>query len=157
MTKFIVAIVIIAISAFVIYRMQENKKIAAESKKKGAEFLVKNKSQAGVIETSTGLQYLISSAVESGETPQSNSRVKVHYHGTLIDGSVFDSSVERGQPITFGLNQVIPGWTEGLQLMKKGEKFRFFIPPELGYGNRGAGAIPPGSVLIFDVELLDFF
>jgi peptidylprolyl isomerase len=78
----------------------------------------------------------------------------VHYHGTLVDGTVFDSSVDRGQAISFGLNQVIKGWTEGLQLMVVGEKTRLFIPADLAYGNRAAGAIPPGSVLIFDVELL---
>ncbi|WP_197482816.1 FKBP-type peptidyl-prolyl cis-trans isomerase, partial [Oleiphilus sp. HI0128] len=86
--------------------------------------------------------------------PTANDKVKVHYHGTLTDGTVFDSSVARGQPISFGLNQVIKGWTEGLQLMVVGEKTRLFIPSELGYGNRAAGAIPAGSVLIFDVELL---
>lgn len=78
----------------------------------------------------------------------------MHYHGTLVDGSVFDSSVDRGEPIAFGLNQVIKGWTEGLQTMVEGEKTRLFIPSELAYGNRGVGSIPPGSVLIFDVELL---
>ena len=80
----------------------------------------------------------------------------MHYHGTLIDGTVFDSSVQRGQTISFGLNQVIPGWTEGLQLMVKGDKTRFFIPSYLAYGNRAAGIIKPGSTLIFDVELFDF-
>jgi len=80
--------------------------------------------------------------------------VKVHYHGTLIDGTVFDSSVDRGEPIGFGLNQVIPGWTEGLQLMVVGEKTRLFIPSDLAYGNRNMGVIGPGSTLIFDVELL---
>ena len=80
--------------------------------------------------------------------------MRVHYHGTLTDGTVFDSSVERNEPISFPLNGVIPGWTEGLQLMKVGDKYRFFIPSELGYGENGAGPIPPNSTLIFDVELL---
>jgi FKBP-type peptidyl-prolyl cis-trans isomerase len=91
----------------------------------------------------------------TGISPTAVDRVKVHYHGTLIDGTVFDSSVDRGEPITFELNKVIPGWTEGLQLMKIGSKYRFFIPQELGYGARGSGKIPAYSTLIFDVELLD--
>ena len=87
-------------------------------------------------------------------SPKGSDRVKVHYHGTLIDGSVFDSSVARGQPIDFSLNQVIKGWTEGLQLMVEGEKTRFYIPSDLAYGDRGAGPIGPASVLIFEVKLL---
>jgi FKBP-type peptidyl-prolyl cis-trans isomerase len=89
-----------------------------------------------------------------GKKPLESDVVKVHYHGTLIDGNVFDSSVQRGEPISFGLNQVIAGWTEGLQLMPIGSKFRFFIPQELGYGAQQAGSIPPYSTLIFEVELL---
>ena len=88
--------------------------------------------------------------------PTANSNVKVHYHGTLIDGTVFDSSVDRGEPISFGLNQVIAGWTEGLQLMVEGDKFRFYIPSSLAYGNRSTGGIPAGSLLIFEVQLLAF-
>ena len=156
MSKVIIGIVIVALAAFVVYRMQANKKAALENAESGQSFLAANKTKDGVKTTESGLQYLILESAETGESPQANSRVKVHYHGTLVDGSVFDSSVQRGQPIEFGLHQVIPGWTEGLQLMKKGEKTRFFIPPHLGYGNRAAGSIPPGSVLIFDVELIDF-
>ena len=89
-----------------------------------------------------------------GKKPAATDRVKVHYHGTLIDGTVFDSSVDRGEPIVFGLNQVIAGWTEGVQLMPVGSKFRFYIPQNLGYGERAAGSIPPYSTLIFEVELL---
>jgi FKBP-type peptidyl-prolyl cis-trans isomerase FklB len=89
-----------------------------------------------------------------GKKPAATDRVKVHYHGTLIDGTVFDSSVDRGEPITFGLNQVIKGWTEGVQLMPVGSKFRFYIPQELAYGAQNAGSIPPYSTLIFEVELL---
>jgi len=152
--KAIVVILVIVIAFFVVQRMNTNKKDAAENIQKGQVFLEQNKAKEDVQSTPSGLQYQVLKE-GSGEHPKHNSRVKVHYHGTLIDGTVFDSSVARGEPIEFGLNQVIPGWTEGLQLMKVGEKTRLFIPPELGYGNRSAGAIPAGSVLIFDVELLD--
>ena len=120
----------------------------------GAEFLAENKNKEGVVETDSGLQYLQLQAGTGSEHPGMKTKVLAHYHGTLIDGSVFDSSVERGQPLEFGLNQVIRGWTEGLQLMVVGEKMRLFIPSKLAYGNRPAGAIPGGSVLIFDVELI---
>ena len=120
----------------------------------GEEFLAKNKTRDGVQTTASGLQYEVLQAGD-GPSPSATDKVKVHYHGTLIDGKVFDSSVERGEPITFGLNQVIPGWTEGVQLMKVGAKYRFFIPYDLAYGARGAGQdIKPYSALIFDVELL---
>lgn len=156
MTKFIIGAVIVAIAAFIVHQMQQNKKAALQNAKKGSDFLKSNSTKEGVKVTESGLQYLLLSAGEGDTRPEASSRVKVHYHGTLIDGTVFDSSVERGTPIDFGLHQVIPGWTEGLQLMRKGEKARLFIPPHLGYGNRSAGSIPPGSVLIFDVELIDF-
>ena len=103
--------------------------------------------------TESGLQYEVIK-MGKGPKPGPTDRVKVHYHGTLIDGTVFDSSVNRGEPIVFGLNQVIRGWTEGVQLMPVGSKFRFFIPQELGYGASQAGSIPPYSTLIFEVELL---
>ena len=120
----------------------------------GQEFLAQNGKLEGVESTASGLQYTVLQ-VGSGEThPTATDKVRVHSHGTLLDGTVFDSSVDRGEPISFGLNQVIPGWTEGVQLMVEGEKTRFFIPSELAYGNRGAGKIQPGSTLIFDVELL---
>ena len=93
---------------------------------------------------------------EGSQHPGARDQVTVHYHGTLLNGTVFDSSVERGQSISFALNQVIPGWTEGLMLMVVGDKMRFYIPSSLAYGNRGAGTIPPGSTLIFKVELLAF-
>ena len=92
--------------------------------------------------------------ITTGAKPKTTDTVKVHYHGTLADGTVFDSSVERGQPVEFALNGVIPGWTEGLQLMAVGDKFKFFIPPALAYGPRQAGRIPPNSALVFEVELL---
>ena len=120
----------------------------------GAQFLEENKSKEGVIETESGLQYLPLQAGTGTVHPGPKTKVLAHYHGSLIDGTVFDSSVDRGQPLDFGLNQVIRGWTEGLQLMVEGEKVRLFIPSKLGYGNRPAGSIPAGSVLIFDVELI---
>ncbi|MCI5681480.1 MAG: FKBP-type peptidyl-prolyl cis-trans isomerase [Paludibacteraceae bacterium] len=124
-----------------------------DTKAEGEKFLEANKLKEGVITTESGLQYEVIT-MGKGKKPVATDRVKVHYHGTLIDGTVFDSSVDRGEPITFGLNQVIPGWTEGLQLMPVGSKFRFYIPQELGYGAREAGSIPPYSTLIFEVELL---
>jgi len=120
---------------------------------KGIDFLVENGKKAGIITTSSGLQYEVINE-GNGAKPAADDIVKVHYEGKLIDGTVFDSSYER-EPIEFPLNQVIPGWTEGVQLMSVGSKYRLFIPPELGYGAGGAGPIPPNSVLIFEVELLD--
>jgi peptidylprolyl isomerase len=120
----------------------------------GAAFLAANKNNEGVRETESGLQYLQLQEGTGSEHPSAKTKVSAHYHGTLIDGTVFDSSVERGQPLEFGLNQVIRGWTEGLQLMVVGEKMRLFIPSTLAYGNRPAGSIPGGSVLIFEVELI---
>ena len=119
----------------------------------GKKFLEENKLKEGVITTESGLQYEVIK-MGKGAKPTATDKVKVHYHGTLTDGTVFDSSVDRGEPITFALNQVIPGWTEGVQLMHVGSKFRFYVPQELGYGARQAGSIPPYSTLIFEVELL---
>lgn len=127
----------------------------AELKKgEGEKFLAANKTKAGVITTASGLQYEILKAAE-GPKPKATDSVKVHYTGTLIDGTKFDSSLDRGEPITFPLNQVIPGWTEGVQLMSVGSKYKFYVPYNLGYGERGAGQQIPGfSTLIFEVELL---
>ena len=122
-------------------------------KEDGEKFLAENALREGVTTTESGLQYEVIK-MGRGKKPAATDRVKVHYHGTLIDGTVFDSSVERGEPIVFGLNQVIKGWTEGVQLMPIGSKFRFYIPQELGYGAQNAGSIPPYSTLIFEVELL---
>ena len=127
---------------------------AAKGKKAGATFLAENAQKQGVTETKSGLQYQVLSPGK-GAKPGPRSEVTVHYKGTLTDGTQFDSSYDRGEPATFALGRVIAGWTEGLQLMGVGAKFRFFIPPDLGYGERGAPPeIPPHSVLIFDVELL---
>ena len=122
-------------------------------KEDGEKFLAENAIKEGVITTESGLQYEVIK-MGKGKKPAATDKVRVHYHGTLIDGTVFDSSVERGEPTEFGLNQVIAGWTEGLQLMPVGSKFRFYIPQELGYGSRNAGSIPPYSTLIFEVELI---
>ena len=122
-------------------------------KEQGEKFLEENKLKEGVTVTESGLQYEVLK-MGKGKRPVATDKVKVHYHGTLIDSTVFDSSVDRGEPIVFGLNQVIAGWTEGVQLMPVGSKFRFYIPQELGYGSRAAGSIPPYSTLIFEVELL---
>ena len=131
-----------------------NRGKAEENIALGQAFLEKNKLAEGVQSTASGLQYKVLQAGTGSTHPTASDQVKVHYHGTLIDGTVFDSSVDRGEPIAFGLNQVIRGWTEGVQLMVEGEKTRFFIPSNLGYGNAGSGKIKPGSTLIFDVELI---
>lgn len=129
-------------------------KAAESNKKAGAEFLAENAKKEGVKVTASGLQYRVITE-GSGDKPVASSKVKVHYTGKLLDGTVFDSSVQRGEPIDFALNQVIPGWTEGVQLMTPGSKYEFYIPSDLAYGDRGAGnAIPPGAALIFEVELL---
>jgi FKBP-type peptidyl-prolyl cis-trans isomerase FklB len=125
-----------------------------ENKKAGAAFLEANAKKEGVKTTASGLQYQVIKS-GSGKTPAKSDTVRVHYHGTLIDGTVFDSSVVRNEPAEFGVDQVIPGWTEALQLMKEGDKWRLVIPSDLAYGARGAGGkIGPNSVLIFEVELL---
>jgi FKBP-type peptidyl-prolyl cis-trans isomerase len=139
---------------------EEAEKIAEEKfadvKAEGEKFLEANKSKSGVVTTESGLQYIVLKEGK-GEKPSQRSKVKVHYHGTLIDGTVFDSSIDKGAPAEFGVNRVIKGWTEGLQLMPVGSKFKFFIPQELGYGStpRQGGAIRPFDTLIFEVELLD--
>jgi len=131
-------------------KMQEEIK---KNKEAGEVFLAENKTKEGVKETASGLQYKV--LVEgSGEKPKSTDKVKVHYEGKLINGTIFDSSFQRAEPAVFGVNQVIPGWTEGLQLMSVGSTYEFFIPTNLSYGDKAAGQIPPGSCLIFKVELL---
>ncbi|PAU82238.1 peptidylprolyl isomerase [Halovibrio salipaludis] len=117
-------------------------------------FLEKNRQRDGVKTTDSGLQYEVIEEGD-GESPAEDDRVTVHYTGELIDGTVFDSSRERGEPATFGLQQVIPGWTEGLQLMNEGDRYRFYIPPQLAYGENGPPSIGPNQALIFDVELIE--
>ncbi len=120
----------------------------------GEKFLAENKKRDGVQETASGLQYEVIT-MGTGPKPAAEEVVKVHYTGTLADGTKFDSSVDRGEPAVFGVNQVIKGWQEGIQLMPVGSKFKFYIPYELGYGEQGTGPIPPYSTLIFEVELLE--
>jgi len=134
-------------------KLQEDK--VKLNKKAGEEFLRINKEKSGVITLPSGLQYEILKK-GTGAKPKASDKVKCHYHGTLINGTVFDSSVQRGEPATFGVSQVIQGWVEALQLMEKGSKWKLFIPSEMAYGKRGAGdIIGPDSALIFEVELLD--
>ena len=138
-------------------KMESKQKEAGDKNiKAGEDFLAANAKKEGVKTTPSGLQYkVLKSGKPDGKTPKATDTVKVHYHGTLIDGTVFDSSVQRGEPATFGVDQVIPGWTEVLQLMKEGDKWQVYIPSKLAYGPRGAGQqIGPNSTLIFDVELL---
>ena len=136
------------------YFQKKEKQQAEENIAKGKAYLEENGKREGVITTKSGLQYEVLTE-GTGKSPKATDKVRCHYEGRLTDGSVFDSSYQRGEPADFGLNQVIAGWTEGVQLMKEGAKFRFFIPYLLGYGASGAGSsIPPYSTLIFDVELI---
>ena len=133
-------------------KLQEEQ--TAALKKEGEEFLAQNAAQEGVVTLPSGLQYKVLNA-GTGATPKASDSVECHYEGRLIDGSVFDSSYQRGETATFGVNQVIAGWVEALQLMKEGDKWQLYIPYNLAYGERGAGAhIPPYSTLVFDVELI---
>lgn len=133
---------------------EERTAAANKAKEEGEKFLAENGKKAGVKTTASGLQYEVIKE-GAGESPKATDTVTVHYKGTLINGEVFDSSIERGQPVSFPLANVIPGWTEGLQLMKPGAKYKFAIPAALAYGERGAGVkIGPNSTLIFEVELL---
>jgi FKBP-type peptidyl-prolyl cis-trans isomerase FkpA len=126
-----------------------------ENKAAGAAFLAENAKKPNIVTTASGLQYEVLAPGTGTASPSATDNVTVHYKGTTIDGKEFDSSYSRGEPATFPLNRVIPGWTEGVQLMKEGAKYRFFIPSELAYGEQGAGrAIGPNSALIFDVELI---
>lgn len=134
-------------------KQEQMQKEGLKAREEGRKFLESNLKQEGVKETPSGLQYKV--IIEgSGAKPKATDTVNVHYHGTLINGNVFDSSVQRGQPISFPLNQVISGWTEGLQLMSVGSKYTLYIPADLGYGDSPVGTIPAGSTLIFEVELL---
>ena len=136
------------------YFQKKEKEQAQNAIGEGKAFLEGNAKREGVVQTKSGLQYEVL-AEGNGKSPKAKDTVRCHYEGRLLDGTVFDSSYKRGEPADFGLNQVIPGWTEGVQLMKEGARFRFHIPYLLAYGERGAGAsIPPYSTLVFDVELI---
>ncbi len=135
-------------------KLQEEANKAAEANLQAGEaFLAENAKQQGIVTLPSGLQYEVLTEGQ-GRKPKATDKVQCHYHGTLIDGTVFDSSVQRGTPIVFGVNQVIPGWVEALQLMSEGSRWKLYIPSKLGYGTQQAGAIPPNSTLIFEVELI---
>lgn len=143
------------------FKKQEEKQRAAAAeagkaaREAGEKYLAENAKKEGVVTLPSGLQYKVLTE-GSGKKPKATDKVKCHYEGMLIDGTLFDSSIQRGEPATFPLNGVIAGWTEGLQLMTEGSKYRLFIPYNLGYGERGAGAsIPPYAALVFDVELIE--
>jgi FKBP-type peptidyl-prolyl cis-trans isomerase len=133
---------------------EQAKGLLEQNKKEGAAYLAANLKKPGVKQTASGLQYKVIKA-GTGASPKKTDAVRVHYHGTLIDGSVFDSSVQRKTPAEFGVGEVISGWTEALQLMRVGDKWQLFIPSDLAYGDQGRGSIPPAAMLIFEVELLD--
>lgn len=137
------------------YFQEKEKENAQKAISEGKAFLEENGKREQVVTTKSGLQYEVLTE-GSGKSPKATDQVRCHYEGRLLDGSVFDSSYKRGEPAVFGLNQVIPGWTEGVQLMKEGGKHRLYIPYLLAYGERGAGAsIPPYSTLVFDIELIN--
>ncbi|MFI3198135.1 MAG: FKBP-type peptidyl-prolyl cis-trans isomerase [Methylococcaceae bacterium] len=147
----IVTVILIGITMF----SMANATTPAENKAAGVAFLAENTKKANIVTTASGLQYEILTPGTGTATPLATDTVKVHYKGTTLDGKEFDSSYSRGEPISFPLNRVIPGWTEGVQLMTEGSKYRFYIPSELAYGEQGAGgSIGPNSTLIFDVELI---
>jgi len=156
MSKIVFIGLLLVVIAWFFYRAEQAKKSAKENIEIGQAFLVGNSKKEGITTTPSGLQFEVLKKGEGNSHPTTKSKVTVHYHGTLLDGTVFDSSVERGETISFGLNQVIAGWTEGVQLMVIGDKTRFYIPAHLAYGNRAAGKIEPGSTLIFEIELFDF-
>ncbi|CAM3038521.1 FKBP-type peptidyl-prolyl cis-trans isomerase [Vibrio rarus] len=155
MSKFLFPAIVAILAAFMIYRVWTNHKAGQDNFAIGQAFLQENGQRDEVTTTESGLQYEVLVKGNGDTHPSPTSTVKVHYHGTLIDGTVFDSSVDRGEPIEFPLNRVIHGWQEGLQLMVVGDKFRLYIPSTLAYGKKGTGPIPGSSTLIFDVELLE--
>jgi len=150
----VLSIVAVLLIGFTMFSMA-NATTPAENKAAGTAFLAENAKKPNIVTTASGLQYEVLTPGTGTASPSSTDNVTVHYKGTTIDGTEFDSSYSRGEPATFPLNRVIAGWTEGVQLMKEGAKYRFYIPSELAYGEQGAGrAIGPNSTLIFDVELI---
>jgi FKBP-type peptidyl-prolyl cis-trans isomerase len=147
----VITVIVLGLSMF----SMANAGSPEENKAAGAAYLATNAKKAGIVTTASGLQYEVLTKGTGTKNPAATNNVTVHYKGTTIDGKEFDSSYGRGEPTSFGLNQVIPGWTEGVQLMTEGAKYRFYIPSELAYGANGAGgAIGPNEALIFDVELI---
>ncbi len=136
------------------YINERREQMGEENLAKAEDFLAKNKEKEGIVTTETGLQYEVIEEGE-GESPALTDRVKVHYHGTLLNGEVFDSSIDKGVPATFNVNGVVKGWTEVLQIMKPGAKYKLYVPPSLGYGPRGSRSIGPNELLTFDIELLE--
>ena len=151
---FIIAAVLVGFYFFVSYTPSLNDAELAANKQASMDYLTINKTQQGVQMTASGLQYKVLQPGTGTVHPKETDQVTVHYEGSLVDGSVFDSSIKRDKPISFGLDKVIKGWKEGLPLMVVGDKTRFYIPPKLAYGEQWAGDIPPNSALIFDIELL---
>lgn len=151
----VIIIALVLIVLFFIFKGYIASKNAPQNIQIGVNFLAENEQKEGVQTTDSGLQYEVLNKGEGNVHPTAKSKVTVHYHGTLIDGTVFDSSVDRNKTISFKLNQVIAGWTEGVQLMVVGDRYRFYVPSDLAYGTRGVGSIPPGSLLIFDIELFE--
>lgn len=148
--RLIITIIIAGITMFSI----ANATTPEENKAKGVAYLAENTKKPNIKTTASGLQYEVLVPGKGAKSPSASDDVTVHYKGTSLDGNEFDSSYSRGEPTTFPLNRVIPGWTEGVQLMTEGAKYRFFIPSELAYGERGAGPIGPNETLIFEVELI---
>ena len=140
-------------NAITAFQAEARKTLAGKNKAAADAFLAENKPKDGIVATASGLQYKVMAA-GAGDSPKATDNVTVHYKGTLLDGTEFDSSLKRGQPATFGVGQVIKGWTEALQLMKPGAKWQLFIPPDLAYGENGRPGIPPNSMLTFEVELI---
>ncbi len=155
MTYRIIGIIVAVLVGFIVYsQFKGSGKTAEENRAAGEAFLADNAKKDTVKVTNSGLQYEVIKE-GTGRSPSASDKVTVHYKGTTLDGTVFDSSYKRGEPATFPLNQVIPGWTEGVQLMKEGAHYRFYIPADLAYGNRGAGrVIEPGATLVFEIELI---
>jgi len=153
--NYLIAMILFVIAALFFMRNIRHSKQAKKHVQEGNAFLLENSQRDTIIVTSSGLQYEVLAEGSGSESPTLNSQVKVHYHGTLLNGHVFDSSVDRKQPISFKLKQVIRGWQEGVQTMIAGQKIKLYVPSQLAYGNRQMGSIPPGSLLIFEIELLD--
>lgn len=149
-----IIIFMILIMMFFVYQVFNGSNNTAENNQIGLDFLAQNSQKEGVQQTESGLQYEVLVKGDGTVHPNADSNVTVHYHGTLIDGTIFDSSVDRGESVSSDLNKVVPGWSEAVQLMVKGDKFRFYMPSEIAYKDRAIGKIPAGSLLIFDIELI---